>query len=176
MSAQELAEGPLSEAFRASMRLVAASVSLVTARDAGGVWHGMAVTSAGSLSMDPPSMMVAVNRTASIHPVIATNGHFTLNLMDESHAVLLERFSRSDMRDQRFTPDDWVPSGHGGPILKGALCAHVCTLAEAHVFGTHTVFFGRVIEVILTDTAPPAPAPILWLNGKRSSVAQKANG
>jgi len=171
MAAQELINKPMSDTFRASMRLVAASVSLVTARDAGGVWHGMAVTSAGSLSMDPPSMMVAVNRTASIHPVIAATGYFTLNLMDESHLGLLERFSRSDMRDQRFTPEDWISTGNGGPVLKGALCAHVCTVAEAHEFGTHTVFFGRVNEVVLNESLAVNPAPILWLNGKRNSVA-----
>ena len=175
MAAQDLINKPMSDTFRASMRLVAASVSLVTARDAAGVWHGMAVTSAGSLSMDPPSMMVAVNRTASIHPVIAETGYFTLNLMDESHLGLLERFSRSDMRDQRFTPEDWFSTGKGGPILKGALCAHVCIVAEAHEFGTHTVFFGRVDEVVLNESLAVNPAPILWLNGKRSSVAAQPN-
>jgi flavin reductase (DIM6/NTAB) family NADH-FMN oxidoreductase RutF len=171
MSAQELVAKTISDAFRASMRLVAASVSLVTARDAEGVWHGMAVTSAGSLSMDPPSMLVAVNRTASIYPVIQASGHFTLNLMDESHAALLERFSRSDLRDQRFVPEDWTSAGQRGPVLKGALCAHVCTVAEAHDFGTHTVFFGRVDDVILPDPNAQTPAPILWLNGRRASVA-----
>lgn len=173
MSAQDMITTPVTDAFRASMRLVAASVSLVTARDEAGVWHGMAVTSAGSLSMEPPSMMVAVNRTASIHPVIARTGYFTLNLMDESHAALLERFSRSDMRDQRFIPEDWTTADPGGPILKGALCAHVCTVAEAHDFGTHTVFFGKVTDVILQNPIAQNPAPILWLNGKPNSVAQK---
>ncbi|MBC7737638.1 MAG: flavin reductase family protein [Candidatus Saccharibacteria bacterium] len=153
------------------MRLVASSVSLLTARDAAGVWHGMAVTSAGSLPMDPPSMSVAVNRTASIYPVIAATGRFTLNLMDEDHAAMLERFSRSDMRDQRFKADDWTSTADGDPVLKGALCAHVCAVAEAHDFGTHTVFFGRVDNVILPDPIAQTPAPILWLNGKRSSVA-----
>jgi flavin reductase (DIM6/NTAB) family NADH-FMN oxidoreductase RutF len=172
MSVKDQVVQPMVQAFRASMRLVASSVSLVTARDDLGVWHGMAVTSAGSLSMEPPSMMVAVNRTASIYPIIVASGHFTLNLMDESHGPLLERFSRSDMRDQRFTPEDWTAAAQGGPILKGALCAHVCTVAEAHEFGTHIVFFGRVTDVILQDTVALAPAPILWLNGKRSSVAQ----
>lgn len=118
-------------------------------------------------------MMVAVNRTASIHPVIARTGYFTLNLMDESHAALLERFSRSDMRDQRFIPEDWTTADPGGPILKGALCAHVCTVAEAHDFGTHTVFFGKVTDVILQNPIAQNPAPILWLNGKPNSVAQK---
>ncbi len=175
MSVQKSDGQPVTGSFRASMRLVASSVSLVTARDEAGDWHGMAVTSAGSLSMDPPSMMVAVNRTASIYPVILQTGRFTLNLMDESQAALLEPFARSDMRDQRFAADDWAAAGLGGPVLKGALCSHVCSVAETHDFGTHTVFFGTVDEVILPDEISQAPAPVLWLNGKRASVAVPDN-
>lgn len=175
MSVEKLDHRSMSEAFRASMRLVASSVSLVTARDAAGVWHGMAVTSAGSLSMDPPSMMVAVNRTASIYPVILETGRFTLNLMDEAHANLLEPFARSDMRDRRFAEDDWIETGLGGPVLKGALCSHVCHVVATHDFGTHAVFFGAVDNVFLPDDIPHAPAPILWLNGKRGSVAAPQN-
>jgi flavin reductase (DIM6/NTAB) family NADH-FMN oxidoreductase RutF len=175
MSAEVLGNRPVSEAFRASMRLVASSVSLVTARDAVGEWHGMAVTSAGSLSMDPPSMTVAVNRTASIYPVILETGRFTLNLIDESQAALLEPFARSDMRDRRFVPDDWAAAGLSGPVLKGALCSHVCSVAETHEFGTHTVFFGTVDDVILSVHKAQEPAPVLWLNGRRASVAEPKN-
>lgn len=169
MTLQNLGSAPLIEMFRESMRLVASSVSLVTARDAAGNWHGMAVTSAGSLSMDPPSMMVAVNRTASIYPVIVDSGYFTLNLMDESHAALLEPFARSEMRDRRFIDDAWAPAGPSGPVLTGALCSHVCKVAETHDFGTHSVFFGAIDDVILHESA--SHGPILWLNGKRRSVA-----
>lgn len=170
MTAQDLTKRPLGEAFRASMRVCAASVSLVTGRDLAGAWHGMAVTSAGSLSMDPPSMMVAINRSASIHPVISLTGQFTLNLMGENHLSLLDRFSRSDMRDQRFSDDDWAEGPHGQPILRGALSAHVCTVGATHDFGTHTVFFGNVVAVILPDPSVPHFAPILWMNGARASV------
>lgn len=169
MSEKETVIRSMEEDFRISMRLVAASISLVTARDEAGAWHGMAVTSAGSLSMDPASMTVAVNRNASIHPVISRTGSFALNLLDESHAALLEAFSRSDMRDRRFSPQDWIDGP--SPILKGALCAHLCSVAESHDFGTHTVFFGRVIDVVLPQTPTQAPPPMLWLNGKRASVA-----
>lgn len=175
MSAQEFDSRPIGEAFRASMRLVASSVSLVTAKDAQGGWHGMAVTSAGSLSMDPPSMMVAVNRNTSVYPVILETGRFTLNLMCESHSALLERFSRSDLRDQRFATEDWLDLGDSGPALKGALCAHVCSVAETHEFGTHTVFFGRVERVILPTPIAQDPTPIIWLNGKRASITAHSN-
>ena len=125
--------------------------------------------------MDPPSMMVAVNRAALIYPVIHRTGQFMLNLMSESHVGLLERFSRSDMRETRFAPEDWSAVKGGGPILKGALCSHVCTVAETHDFGTHTVLFGRVSEVILPENAEQNLTPIIWLNGARSSIAPSPN-
>ncbi|MDR5653506.1 flavin reductase family protein [Ruixingdingia sedimenti] len=159
------ADAALTEAFRASLRRVAASVSIVAARDAAGQFHGMAVTSAGSLSMEPPSMMVAVNRSASVHPVMRDSGRFSLNLMDEGNAPLLEAFSRTELRDRRFAPGQWRAGPGGLPVLEGALACHVCTVAETHDFGTHTVFFGRVDAVILPDG--PGGAPIVWCNGAR---------
>ncbi|MDZ4311463.1 MAG: flavin reductase family protein [Cypionkella sp.] len=157
----------LTDDFRSSMRVAAASVSLVTARDESGGFHGMAVTSAASLSMEPPSMMVAVNRSASIFPVISRTGRFCLNLMNDDHGGLLECFSRSDMRERRFTPEHWAEGLGGLPTLRGALSVHVCTVAAAHDFGTHTVFFGQVDDVILPEPMAQNPAPIIWLNGTR---------
>ena len=156
--------------FRDSMRLVAASISLVTTRDSLGNPHGMAVTSATSLSMDPLSMMVAVNRTASIHPVISQTGKFCLNLMAESHNSILEPFYRSDMRDRRFAADDWDSGLHGLPVLRGALAAHICNVEAAHDYGTHTVFFGRVEDLIVAGVPAQVTAPLVWLNGDLVSV------
>jgi flavin reductase (DIM6/NTAB) family NADH-FMN oxidoreductase RutF len=170
MSAEMLDSQTIRETFRASMRLVASSISLVTARDNAGNWHGMAVTSAGSLSMDPPSMMVAINRTASIHPVIHLTSAFSLNLMAEQHLDLLDRFSRSDRRDQRFSSDDWTAGPEGQPVLRGALSTHVCEVTESHDFGTHTVFFGKVQAVILPEGSAESTKPLLWMNGKSTAI------
>ena len=169
--AEATATETLTETFRASMRVFAGTVCLLTARDTQGGFHGMAVSSAGSLSMDPPSMMVAVNRGTSIHPVISQTGFFCLNLLVQRHAPLLERFSRSDLRDQRFAGDHWYAGRDGLPVLKGALAAHMCSVAQSHDFGTHTVFFGRVtaVETQMIDSADTAP--IIWLNGAARAVA-----
>ncbi len=164
----------LTDRFRASMRLAAASISLLTTRDSSGSRHGMAVTSATSLSMDPPSMMVAVNRTASIHPVISESGRFCLNLMADSHGDILERFSRSDMREVRFATDDWSAGLHGLPVLRGALASHLCTVVAAHDFGTHTVFFGQVDDVVLASAVGHSPVPLVWLNAGRISIRPDA--
>jgi flavin reductase (DIM6/NTAB) family NADH-FMN oxidoreductase RutF len=157
--------------FRASLRLAAGSVSLVTACDEGGMCYGMAVTSATSLSMDPPSMLVAINRSASIHPVIKRTGRFCLNLMAEAQASLLESFSRSDMRDKRFLSENWEKTYSGLPALRGALSVHSCRVEGDHIYGTHTVFFGRVEEVVLTDIATESQVPIVWMSGARVSIS-----
>ena len=75
-------------------------------------------------------MIVAVNRSASIFPVINRTGRFCLNLMSEDHAGLLECFSRSDMRERRFAPEHWVEGLGGLPTMRGALSVHVCTVAD----------------------------------------------
>lgn len=165
------AEKVLVDDFKASMRALAASVCLVTARGSDGTYHGMAVTSATSLSMDPPSMLVAVNKSASIHPIITETGRFCVNLLSDQQDGMLECFSRSDMRDRRFASDDWIEGKGGLPVLKEAIFAQTCTVAEAHDFGTHTVFFGRVDEVIRPSDSASGDKPIIWLNGGRVTVS-----
>ncbi|ABL68316.1 flavin reductase family protein [Paracoccus denitrificans] len=174
MTAHSDVASPLRDTFRASMRPVAASVSVVASGDAAGAWHGMAVTSAVSLSMEPPSMMVAVNRSASVHPVIQGAGWFSLNLMAECHADLLEAFSRSDLRDRRFLPEHWSAGLQGLPVLKDALSTHLCRVTAAHDFGTHTVFFGQVEDVILPEPAARTLAPLVWFNGARAALSATA--
>jgi flavin reductase (DIM6/NTAB) family NADH-FMN oxidoreductase RutF len=160
-----------SDSFRASMRATAASVSLLTSRGADGQFYGMAVTSWASLSMDPPSMFVAVNRTASVHAIINSRRHFCLNLMSELNFGILERFSRSDMRDKRFTAEDWAEGPQKLPILRGALASQICTVQGTFDYGTHTIFVGRVDDVILPEASAKNPIPLVWMNGSQATLA-----
>ncbi|NTG45500.1 flavin reductase family protein [Rhizobium rhizogenes] len=171
MMAVTVSPESVTDLFRASMRIMAASVSLITTRDRAGAFHGMAVTSATSLCMSPPSMLVAVNRSASIHPIISDTGKFCLNLMGESHFELLECFSRSELRDRRFAQEHWHEGPDGLPILRGALASQVCTVEAAQDYGTHTIFIGKVDHVLLPAATEERVAPLLWMNGSRTSLA-----
>ena len=159
----------LGERFRASMRATAASIALVTSTDEHGSFHGMAVTSWASLSMDPLSMMVAVNRSASVHAVIESSGRYCLNLLRDRHSNILERFSRSDMRHLRFNTDDWRPSPSGLPVLRDALASQLCTVEARYDYGTHTIFVGRVDDVVLAEISRQM-SPLIWVNGSRASL------
>jgi flavin reductase (DIM6/NTAB) family NADH-FMN oxidoreductase RutF len=168
-----LTSGPetVSDLFRASMRITAASVSLITATDRAGTYYGMAVTSAVSLSMAPPSMLVAVNRSASIHPVISDTGKFCLNLMGETHFELMESFSKTDLRGRRFAPEHWDEGPEGVPVLQGALASQICTVEAAYDYNTHTVFIGRVDHVLVPTPTEELLVPLVWMNGSRRSLA-----
>lgn len=152
------------EKLRKSMRASAISVSLVATRDLDGSRHGMAVTSATSLSMEPPSMMVAINRSASSYPVILRSGFFCLNLIHTGQMEMLDRFCRSDLRAVRFDSDEWKAGAHGLPYLETAIASLFCSVDESHDYGTHTVFFGRIDDI---RTAPGIDNadPLIWING-----------
>lgn len=163
----------LLDKFKTSMRAAAASISLLTARDAKGDYHGMAVTSWASLSMNPPSMMVAVNQAASVHRIISESRRFCLNLMCNAQDGILEEFSRSDLRHKRFKADHWRESQLGLPVLRDALSSQVCSVEAAHDYGTHTIFIGRVEEVFVDFPDLKSRQPLIWCNGSRAGLTFK---
>ena len=115
--------------FREAMRGLASAVTLVTSRDAFGAPHGMAATAVIPVSMQPPSMLVAVNRSASLHPVIEQAGRFCVNVLPDSQRAIVEAFSRSDMRERRFTDFAWSCTDEGMPCLPLAQSGAAASLA-----------------------------------------------
>lgn len=164
------AAASLADRFRETMRSAAASVSIVSAVDEAGSFHGMAVTSATSLSMEPPSMMVAIKKTASLHPVISASGRFCLNALAEEHHPLIERFSCSDRRETRFAAGAWERRPDGLPVLSSALSVQVCSVVAAHDYGSHTVFFGRLDDLLLDRSPERRRRPLVWLDGTPASL------
>jgi 3-hydroxy-9,10-secoandrosta-1,3,5(10)-triene-9,17-dione monooxygenase reductase component len=84
--AQELAT------FKQAMRHLIGGVSVITA-GSGEIRTGLTATSAISLSLDPPTMLVCVNRDASAWPVIQRERHYCVNILDSRHQDLADRFA-----------------------------------------------------------------------------------
>lgn len=150
-----------SAGFREAMRGLASAVTLLTACDADGMPHGMAATAVIPVSMDPPSMLIAVNRSASLHPVIEATGRFCVNVLPDSQRDIVEAFSRSDMRSRRFTDFPWSLTEEGLPCLPQAQSVITCRCDERLAYGTHTLYIGRVERVGLGELAPP----LVWFDG-----------
>lgn len=169
---------PMLGEFREAMRRQAASVMIVTSRDAAGQPHGMVASSVIPVSMDPPSMLVAVNRDASLHAVLLQSGRFCANLLADHQHHLLAPFSQSALRSQRFQSADWRHAWSNDPEqlpwLPDAPAVVDCAVDLATEYGTHTLFVGRVLNVHFTTTGESATAPLVWLAGQRAALAAAA--
>jgi len=102
-----------------AMRQCAGAVALVTVGAEPGRRSGLMVTSACSLSDDPPSLLVCVNRNASPQARIREQGHFVINFLNEEHALLALTFSgqKGVNGDDRFVFGRWTVGATGAPML-----------------------------------------------------------
>jgi flavin reductase (DIM6/NTAB) family NADH-FMN oxidoreductase RutF len=158
--------GVIREDFRAAMRKVASTVTLITTADPLGNPHGMAATAVISASMDPPSMLVAVNRSASLAPVLGQVEHFCINLLSSDQASIVEAFSRSELREQRFSSAKWLRGYANLPVHADALTAISCRKEMYFEYGTHGIYVGRVVSV----TNRQEGVPLVWFAGGHAKL------
>jgi flavin reductase len=107
----------LLDAFRTAMRHVAATVYAVTTGHGGGR-YGILATAVSSLSFEPPSLLVCVNRSASLHAPLASAEVFCVNVLGLGNRDVAEHFMRPLPID-RFAVGEWEES-HGVPVLSTA--------------------------------------------------------
>jgi flavin reductase (DIM6/NTAB) family NADH-FMN oxidoreductase RutF len=137
--------------FRAAMRRLVGGVSVITA-GAGDDISGMTVSSVSSLSVDPPSLIVSVNRASSSWPLLRQHLYFGVNILNADQADIAERFTGKDGLKgvERFAGADWIVRASGARLLSGALAAIECEaedIIEAH---SHAIIIGRVLHVELS--------------------------
>jgi flavin reductase (DIM6/NTAB) family NADH-FMN oxidoreductase RutF len=168
----------VSNGFREAMRRLAASVMIISSRDTDGTPHGMVASSVISVSMEPASMLIAVNRTAGIHPVLLRSKVFCINLLSDEQSDLLKPFSTTALRDQRFKSDCWsdawtTDSGRL-PWLPEASASIECAVDLVTDYGTHSLFIGRVQQVHCASASVKSQAitrPLVWLAGQQASLS-----
>ena len=142
VSSASFAPAPL---LRDAMRHLVSGVCIVTA-GLGDDPTGMTVTSATSLSIDPPTMIVCINRSSSVWQRIQRYRHFCINILADHHNEIAERFAgRGGLRGAaRYAGANWKILETGAPALDGALAAIDCDF-ESHVeWHTHAVVLGSV--------------------------------
>jgi flavin reductase len=131
--------------FKFVMRRVASPVAIVAAQR-GEARGGLTATAICSVTADPPTLLVCINRKSSAGALIAECGAFSVNFLSDEQTTLARLFSTPKLRsEERFVAGSWKKSVTGAPILKDAICSFDCRVTEAVVSGTHEMFFGRVV-------------------------------
>jgi flavin reductase (DIM6/NTAB) family NADH-FMN oxidoreductase RutF len=126
------------------MRRFATGVTIVTTKN-GPTIHGFTVNAFASVTADPPTVLVCVNRTARAHPIITESGGFCVNILALEQQALAEKFQGGEPHE-RFNGVVHRSGPSGSPILDGVLAYFDCSVDEELNSGTHTIFIGKVLE------------------------------
>ena len=152
----------LSAGFIDAMSRVATSVTIVTTDGKAGRF-GLTVSAMSSVTADPPTLLICINRHNPIDAAIRENQVFGVNALRADQRWVAETFAG---RPRRGTPYDfqagsWHIENTGSPLLIGAVAWFDCVLIAAHHVGTHTIAIGRVVA---SGTEPGTPL----IYGRRS--------
>jgi flavin reductase (DIM6/NTAB) family NADH-FMN oxidoreductase RutF len=141
--------------FRNVMRHQAGAVTIIAVGKPGNR-TGLTATAMCSLSDQPPSVLICVNKNASAHAPIREAKCFSVNLLASPQHDLAKRFSTRKVEGEaRFDETDWEILTTGAPILKNTIASLDCELIAEHTVETHSIFIGRVQDGRFCETVEP---------------------
>jgi flavin reductase (DIM6/NTAB) family NADH-FMN oxidoreductase RutF len=138
--------------FRRAMRHLAGGVSILTVGQAGDI-TGMTVTSVTSLSVDPPSLIVGINRSASSWPLLKGSGFFGISILNADQIEIAERFTGKGglTGAERLAGAEWITRVSGVPLLADALAVIDCEVEHIVERHSHAIVIGRPLEIQLSQ-------------------------
>jgi flavin reductase (DIM6/NTAB) family NADH-FMN oxidoreductase RutF len=168
----EIEAGVPAADFKAAMRSLAGGVSVITVGRGRDI-TGMTVTSVSSLSVDPPTLIVSVNRSSSSWLLLKRYGAFGVNILGAEQLDIAERFSGKDglTGAARFDGADWVAEVTGTPLLVDALAAIDCEVEEIIERHSHAIVIGRVRAI----RGAPGQDALAYFDGRYAAVESKQN-
>lgn len=128
-------------------------VAIVAVRDGDGQPRGFTANAFSSLSLEPPLVLVCVDRAGHSHDCIRDAGAFAVSVLGADAEALARRFAETDAAD-RFQGVDWTTSASGAPVLGDALAWVDCSVVHEYPGGDHTIFVGSVLAADAVDREP----------------------
>jgi flavin reductase (DIM6/NTAB) family NADH-FMN oxidoreductase RutF len=135
--------------FRLAMRRYIYSVSIMSNKDNADNPNAITVSSVTSISMDPPSLLICINKSSRIHNSIELGTKFCINLLNNEQEDISNICSDEDMYDQRFKDENWNLDGI--PFLKNAQANIFCKVDKLTSYHTHTIVIGLVEDANYAD-------------------------
>ena len=136
--------------FRLAMRRYIYSVSIMSNKDEEGNLNAITVSSVTSISMEPPSLLICINKSSRIHESIQVGTKFCINLLNKDQRELSNICSDEDRHDQRFNDINW--NNDNIPFLENAQSNIFCNVEKLTSFHTHTIVIGLVEDSKFKNT------------------------
>lgn len=138
--------------FRSALSRFASGVTVVTTRDSAGKRFGITVSAFCSVSLEPPLVLICIEKTSGSHHAFEESGRFTVNILSDLDAGVSEHFA--SLIEDKFLGAEYAVDEHGIPILSGSIATLQCVLFKALDGGDHSIFIGQVEHVLVRDAAP----------------------
>jgi flavin reductase (DIM6/NTAB) family NADH-FMN oxidoreductase RutF len=136
----------LQQAFRNAMASVPAGVVVVSARLPTGGYRGLTASSFTSVSLEPPLVLVCLDRFAATRDAVAESGAFNVSALSRSQEFAADRFAgRAPLVDPAWREVPHRLGANGIPIVEGCVAWFECSLEWLQEAGDHEVAIGRVL-------------------------------
>ncbi len=161
------------DTFRRVMGHFVTGVTVVSAFD-GERPFGITVNALSSVSLDPPLVMVALDRRRFLTPIVRAAGRYAVNILSEEQQALSDCFAGAAVQPGRdaFCGAAWHRGTSGLPLLDGAIATLECTVVETFSAGDHDLFIGRV-DTLGND--PRHPMPLLYYRRRYLRIEHAAS-
>jgi flavin reductase len=155
--------------FRKALGRFATGVTVITV-DREGEVHGMTANAFTSVSLDPMLVLVCVDQRARTHAHLHAKKRFGINVLCEDQRAISEYYARATETHQHAEEAGarFDRTGHGTPVLRGALAYLECRLQSAHDAGDHTIFIAEVEDATVREGNP-----LLFFRGKYQGIEKE---
>lgn len=133
--------------FKNALKLWASGVTVVTAQTESLGLKGMTATSFSSVSMDPPQILVCINKSADTGDAVLDGKSFAINILKADQQEVSNQFAGGASQEERFANVNWHEGETGSPIFDDALASIECKVVDQVLAGTHWVVIGEVQAV-----------------------------
>ena len=138
--------------FRAALRRFASGVTVVTTRDKTGRLHGLTVSAFCSVSLEPPLVLICIDKETGSHHALEEIGAFVVNILREDQQHYSDLFA-SPLAD-KFDGIEFSETSDGLPVLKDMLVNLECRIVNSQPNGDHTIFIGEILKSDVADGEP----------------------
>jgi len=144
------------EDLRQVMRNWTSGVTVVTAKD-GVQFHGMTVSAFTSISLQPPLILVSLEKTSRTHDMVQNSQHFGVTILADDQKDISDRFAGRipALDDNRFLGLAIETLTSGAPFIVGGLAYLDCHIVHTYDTGLHTLFIGEVDALCTALTGKP---------------------
>lgn len=137
--------------MRRAMGRFASGITIITTRYDGSD-YGLTASAVSALSLDPPMLLICVNKTSNTQQAIKASGVFAVNILRETHSDVARRFATS--HTGKFDALRVTYGALGAPLLDGMLATLECLVTAEVPGGTHTVFLAEVHSAQANEGLP----------------------